>query len=73
MGDERNRNTKFLLTYRTLCFLQVWEKQGNDFVHHWKTLPELSPNTETTITQLTLQVHGTDLRTEQKYVWPPTV
>ena len=54
-----------LLTYHTLYFLQVWEKQGNDFVHHWKTLPELSPKTGTTMTQLLIQVHVTELKTEE--------
>ena len=36
-----------VLTYRTLYFLQVWEKQGSDFVRHWKILPRLSPEIRT--------------------------
>lgn len=38
-----NKNKILLLTYRKLYFSQVWGKQENDSVRHWKILPELSP------------------------------
>ena len=38
-----NKNKILLLTYRKLYFSQVWGKQENDSVRHWKILPEPSP------------------------------
>lgn len=42
-GFVDNKNKIPLLTYRKLYFSQVWGKQENDSVRHWKILPELSP------------------------------